>query len=117
MSMYLHDHLLEMPLEDWFQNQYKDEYKRRFSYTRDSQRARWSPLYWRLDENLSVWGCLPDEKIPESWERKPTDASIMKKAREAWAKCDKDKARELRKVWAAPCNDPYYDRRYGCGSD
>jgi len=115
--MYSYDHLLKMPLEEWFQKQYTDEYKRRYRYTRDSQRARWSPLYWCLDENLSVWQCLPGQEIPKEWDRKPTDASVAKKARDAWKVCDKTKAEELRNVWAAPCNDPYYDRRYGCGSD
>lgn len=104
-------------LERWFYSQFVKEYNLRYQFFKDtSSRRRWSPIYWPLDEELSLWQCIP-EPMPKEWPRKPTVVSIKKKARDAWKIVNKTKLTCLKSKWDAPSTDHYYDRRYGCGTD
>lgn len=104
-------------LQTWFVQQYEREYWLRWQKTQcRSTRELWGPTYWRLDANISVWTCLPEEP-PTEWSQKPTAATVVEKAREAWLRADQAKAEALRDQWTHQCIDPYYCRMHGFGSD
>jgi hypothetical protein len=111
------EELLGTKLRDWFQMQYVTEVQTRVSYSRNSY-GRMAMIYgWRIEPHISVWTTLPGEKAPENWVKKPTEATLKKQAREAWARCDKTKAQELYDMWHHDCRDPYYCPMHGVGSD
>ena len=116
--MAVYDHTTTKDLiENWFKNQYVTEVQTRHSLA-TMKPSRLSMIYsWRIQPDISVWSCLPDESPPTSFVRKPTLASLKKQAREAWDRADKDRASALYMEWTHHCPNPYYCPMHGCGSD
>lgn len=92
-------------LRDWFNERLVQEHQ--LSTDFKTTRNKYSPRFWRLDEHLRLQTFLP--KFPAL-----LTPDVME---ELWNAADKNKVEALRAKWDAPCTDPYYDRRYGVGSD
>jgi hypothetical protein len=106
-------------IENWYKSQYVREVQlRREVASPKSYKGRLGMINgWRLQPHISIWLSLPGEEPPTSWPRKPTLATLNKQAREAWDRCDRDKAKELYYMWTHACTDPYYCPMHGFGSD
>jgi hypothetical protein len=112
------EELLGLNIRDWFHDQYVSEVMTRWECRDPYKHSRLLTMKrWRIQPHISVWTCLPGENPPKTFNRKPPQISLEKQAREAWARCDKTKARELHALWHHPCPDPYYCPMHGTGSD
>lgn len=108
---YSHCNVVKPPAstKEWFADRLQKEHMLAGDYAKlqPGCHARHSPCFWRLDANLRLATIL--SKFPS----KLTDKVIE----DMWGGADKEAVEKLRAKWEAPCTDPYYDRRWGIGSD
>ena len=104
--------------KEWFIHQHMTEVMTRYDVDNTIGHPR-SLMYknWRCDPHISVWTCLSTKPYNMNGARKPTQQQLRYDAESAYERADKDKVKQLYEMWNHPCQDPYYCKMHGFGSD